>query len=279
MDLATIIGLLLAWGALGLGIIIEGGELGSFFKISAVILVIGGTLGATVISFSLGQILSLPKIMMRAFLQKQLHVTEAMNLLIAFAEKARREGLLSLEDELEKVADPFLAKGVRLVVDGTDPALVRDILETELSFLEERHKLGESIFTTMGGFAPTLGIIGTVAGLVHMLSQLDDPSKMGPAIAAAFMATFYGVSVANLVFLPIANKLKVRSAEEVLLRQVIIEGVLSIQAGDNPRILEEKLRSFLPPAMRAAVGRHAKGEAGGAPQAAGAETLERTGTR
>jgi chemotaxis protein MotA len=163
------------------------------------------------------------------------------------------------------VDDNFLKKGIQLVVDGTDIELVRNILETDLSFLETRHKLGEGLFTTMGGFSPTLGIIGTVMGLVHALSTIESATKTAQAIAVAFIATFYGISFANLIFLPIANKLKAKTAEEVLLREVMIEGILSISAGDNPRIVEEKLKAFLSPKEQAAK----EEAAGGTQKAAG----------
>jgi chemotaxis protein MotA len=167
------------------------------------------------------------------------------------AEKARREGLLSLEEETQTLSDPFLRKGISLVVDGTDPELVKDILESDLDAMEARHSRQAGLYMTMGGFAPTLGIIGTVMGLVHVLENLSDPGTLGPAISSAFIATFYGVSSANLVFLPIGNKLKRISHDEVHARTMLIEGVISIQAGDNPRVVEEKLRTFLDPAERA----------------------------
>jgi chemotaxis protein MotA len=183
--------------------------------------------------------------------------------LVGFATKARREGLLGLEDEIANVNDSFLKKGIQLVVDGTDIELVRSILETDLAFLETRHKLGEGFWGTMGGYAPTIGIIGTVMGLVNALSQLENASKVAGAIAVAFIATFYGIGFANLIFLPISFKLKAKSAEEVLIREVMIEGILSISAGDNPRIVEEKLKAFLSPKEQEA-SKAAEGEEKGA---------------
>jgi len=174
-------------------------------------------------------------------------------MLVTFAERARREGLLSLEDQSKDIDDDFLKKGIQLAIDGTDPELVREIMQTGIAFLGTRHHHGANLFATMGGFAPTLGVIGTVAGLVHMLANLSDPGSMGPSIAAAFIATLYGVSSANLLFLPLANKLKHVSSEEVLVREIMTEGILSIQAGDNPRIVEEKLKAFLAPKARKAI--------------------------
>ena len=250
MDLATIIGLLLAWGALVGSLLMEGGDPRALVNILAALLVFGGTLGAATVSFRLDQIKGIPDILRKAFTAKEQDVPAAIAMLVKFAERARRDGLLTLEDEALKVDDEFLKRGIRLAVDGTDPEMVREILSTEIHFLQSRHKVGESIFTTMGGFAPTLGIIGTVIGLIHMLANLSDPGKMGPLIAGAFIATLYGVSSANLIFLPIGNKLRARSSDEVLVREVMIEGILAIQAGDKPRIVEDKLKAFLAPKLR-----------------------------
>lgn len=250
MDLATIIGLLLSWGALIGALLMEGGELKSLVNLPAALLVFGGTIGAALISFKMDQIMSLPGILSQVFSEKSYDPGETIALLVKFAERARREGLLPLENEAKLIADPFLQRGVRLAIDGTDPQTVREILNTEIHFLQTRHKVGESMFTTLGGFAPTLGIIGTVMGLIHMLANLSDPGKMGPLIAGAFIATLYGVSSANLIFLPIGNKLRNLSAEEVLVREVMLEGILAIQAGDNPRIVDEKLRAYLSPKLR-----------------------------
>jgi chemotaxis protein MotA len=250
MDLATIIGMLLAWGALVGSLLMEGGELKALINIPAALLVFGGTLGAATISFKMNQITGLPGILAQAFRSKTYDVAEVIAIMVRFAERARREGLLVLEEDCRRIEDPFLQRGMRLAIDGTEPELVREILHTEIHFLQARHKVGENIFTTLGGFAPTLGIIGTVMGLIHMLANLSDPAKMGPLIAGAFIATLYGVSSANLLFLPIGNKLKARSAEEVVMREVMVEGILAIQSGDNPRIVEEKLKAFLAPKLR-----------------------------
>ncbi len=253
MDFATIIGMLLAWGALVGALLMEGGELKSLINLPAGLLVFGGTLGAATISFKMSQITGLPGVLKQAFTAKTHDVAEVIEIMVGFAERARREGLLVLEEDARKINDEFLQRGMRLAIDGTDPELVREILTTEIHFLQARHKVGESIFTTLGGFAPTLGIIGTVMGLIHMLANLSDPAKMGPLIAGAFIATLYGVSSANLLFLPIGNKLKARTAEEVVIREVMVEGILSIQSGDNPRIVEEKLKAFLAPKLRQAL--------------------------
>ncbi|HEY3282811.1 MAG TPA: flagellar motor protein [Armatimonadota bacterium] len=255
MDLATILGLLLGWGAFLGSILMEGGSIGGLINIPAFILVVGGTLGATVISYPLSAMTSLPLILKNAFIGASYDTTKLVMTVVDLAKKARREGILVLEDEARKIDNVFLRTGIQLVVDGVPSEAVREILETEVVAMQERHKVGESIMSAMGGFGPTLGVIGTVSGLVHMLHNLSDPGKMGPAIAGAFIATLYGVCTANLIYLPIAGKLKCRSAEEVAYCVLVIEGILSIQAGDNPRIVESKMRAFLGPKQREALER------------------------
>lgn len=259
MDLATIVGLIMAWGSVISLVYIEGGHLGALWNIGAFILVVGGTLGVTIIGSDKEDILSIPSFMKNAFFNKPVDVVENIITLVNLSKTVRKEGLLSLEKVSESIEDEFFKKAIQIVVDGLDAEQVRNILETDLELLEERHKVGAKIFGTMGGFGPTLGIIGTVMGLVHMLANISSPDTMGPAIAAAFIATLYGVSTANLIYIPIGNKLKRRNEEEVHSRMIILEGIISIQAGDNPRILEEKLLTFLPPKQRMVVSEKIKG--------------------
>ena len=169
---------------------------------------------------------------------------------VRFATTARKEGLLSLENELATLDDPFLRKGIELVVDGTDSELIREIMQTEIECQAERHREGARLFMTMGGLAPTLGVTGTVMGLIHMMAKINDPSTMGPAIASAFLATLYGVASANLLFLPIANKLTARSRQEHGVREMILEGLLALQAGETPIAIQQRLQSFLEPGQR-----------------------------
>lgn len=253
MDLATIGGLILAWGSVISLVYIEGGSLLSLWNFGAMVLVVGGTIGATIIGSKLEDILNLPQVILQAVMTKVVQVGKTIGLLVELSRTVRKEGLLSLERASENIQDAFFKKAIQIVVDGLDAEQVRNILETDLDLLDERHKRSQKIFATLGGFAPTLGIIGTVLGLVNMLANISTPDTMGPAIASAFIATLYGISTANLIYLPIGNKLKRRSEEEVLERRIILEGIISIQAGDNPRILEEKLLSFLPPKLRAQV--------------------------
>jgi|YNPNPStandDraft_1061719.scaffolds.fasta_scaffold01612_7 chemotaxis protein MotA len=253
MDLATVIGLFLAWGAFLGSVLMEGTHITALLNIPAAVLVIGGTMGATIFSYPLEQLKKIPLLVKKALFAEPVDMVGTVNTIINLARKARREGILVLEQETRTLENRFLSTGIQLVVDGLPPEAVRETLENEIAALQERHKAGESIFMSMGGYSPTLGVIGTVAGLVHMLSNLSDPGKMGPAIANAFIATLYGVSLANLLYLPIANKLKVRSQEEVALYTLMLEGILSIQAGDNPRVVESKIISYLPPKERTVV--------------------------
>jgi chemotaxis protein MotA len=237
-----------------IALMMDGGHLKDLLIPSAFVIVVGGTLGATIVSFPLRQLRGLPAIIRNAFYSTETDLRDIIDLMVDFARIARKQGILELETAASGIDDKFLRTGVQLVVDGVPSEMVREILETEIVSLQERHKVGESIFATMGGFAPTLGIIGTVMGLIHMLSNLDQPGKMGPAIASAFVATLYGVALANLVFLPISSKLKSRTAEEIIAYDMMVEGVLSIQAGDSPRMVEAKMLAFLPPKLRETLG-------------------------
>jgi len=247
----------LGWGGLLIAILWEGDwsphVLVTFLNPSAFVLIAMGTLGATMIGFPWAVTKDAFNILKKAFFEEIFDPRETINMMVGFATKARREGLLGLEEDIAGLSDPFLKKGLQLVVDGTEMEMVRSILENDLASLEARHKLGESYFGAMGGFAPTLGIIGTVAGLVHALYSITDVSKLSGAIAVAFLATFYGIGSANLIFLPLSNKLKARSQAEVIVRTLMMEGILSISAGDNPRIVEEKLKAYLSPKLKAAM--------------------------
>ena len=250
MDLTTILGLVVGISAMVISVILEGGHLSSLFSLPALIIIGGGTFGATAIGFTLEELKTVPTLLRISMRDEKHDITQLISTLVTFAEKARREGLLALEEDLSAIEDKFLKKGMQLVIDGTDAELVRSIMETELAFIQERHHKGASIFEAAGGYAPTMGIIGTVMGLVHVLGNLSDTESLGPAISTAFLATLYGILFANILFLPIAGKLKNRSAHQVLVYEVTLEGILSVQAGDNPRIVEEKLEAFLAPTKR-----------------------------
>lgn len=250
MELATLIGLLIGWGVMIVANFLEGGHLSSLWQYTAFLIVIGGTIGATFISFPLKDVLNLPRIIALTFKPSPYDPAALIPQMTAYAERARREGLLSLESEIAGAEDPFLRKGLQMVADGIDAHTIRELLETELTFIASRHAASFGILEAMGGYAPTMGIIGTVMGLIHVLGNLGEPSKLGPAIAVAFVATLYGVWTANLLWLPLATKLKRRSEEEVLAREMMVTGVLAIQAGENPQIVEDKLKGFLPPKLR-----------------------------
>jgi chemotaxis protein MotA len=250
MDLATIVGTIAALVVVVLVMILDGGSPAELFAHpAAIILIIGGSLSATTVSFPLSAIISLPKFIMQAMFTNKLDPLGAIDLLAKMADKARREGLLALEEESKKISDPFLQKGIMLVVDGVDPEQIKSILEITIENMEERHKQGSGFFQAAGGFAPTFGIIGTVMGLINVVQHLDDPSTLGKAIASAFLATLWGLLMANLIYLPIGGKLKAKNEEEVAYRYMLMEGILSIQGGENPRIIREKLMSYLPPSV------------------------------
>lgn len=251
MDLATLLGIIIGTVLLVVSIAIEG-DISLFWSFSSILIVFGGTFAAIMINFSMGQVLSVFPLLKVAFSKNNTDSVKIIDTLVEFAEISRREGLLALEERSATLDEPFLEKGIQLVVDGTDAELVRSILEIELAFLEERHRLGQRIFEQMGALSPAFGMIGTLIGLIAMLGDLDDPDQIGVGMAVALITTLYGAVASNLVFLPVAGKLRLKSDEEILIKQVMIEGILSIQAGENPRIVEEKLKSFLSPGERKA---------------------------
>jgi chemotaxis protein MotA len=279
MDISTVAGLVSGVLLLGWGIVAGGAASGMSFATSlkafvdfpSFLITMGGTFAAVLASYPLERVKSVPGILRNAFRTKMMPPAELIATLVAYAQKARRDGLLALEDEAAKAQDAFLKKGVQLVVDGTDPELVRNILETDLSFLENRHKSGAAMFDTGAALAPAFGMIGTLIGLIQMLGTLDAPEKIGPGMAVALVTTFYGSVLSNVVFTPLSNKLKGRSAEEVLIREVMVEGILSIQAGDNPRIVEEKLNAFLAPKTRSSTRGQGQGQGRGDAREAVAE--------
>jgi chemotaxis protein MotA len=258
LDLATVIGIVLALFAIAFSAYVGHVDVSILFtRYEAFVLVFAGTIAATMISFPMKTFLrGLRTGFAMAFTEPQYHEHEIIANLVTFAEKARREGLLALENEAAELDDEFMRKGIQLVIDGRDADIIRKILETEVLFVQERNAKAEAVLMTMGGFSPTLGIIGTVLGLIAMLSKLGDTSSgsvtgsIGIATAEAFVATFFGISLANLLWLPLGAKVKERNGQLLLLREIMIEGILSIQAGDNPRLLEEKLHAFLDPNER-----------------------------
>ena len=256
MDFATVLGLLIAVGSLALAAWIGNVDARIIFaRYEAFLLVFGGTVGATLVSFPMRTFLGGISLGLRtAFTEPVYHEREVIATLVSFAEKARREGLLALESEAAALEDDFMRKGIQLVIDGRDTDIIRKILETEALYVQDRNSKAEAVFMTMGGYSPTLGIIGTVLGLIAMLKGLGSLSgngnvagSLGIATAQAFVATFFGIALANVLWIPLASKIKERAGAQLLMREIMIEGILSIQAGDNPRLLEEKLHAFLDP--------------------------------
>jgi len=252
MDLATIVGIVSAFSLVIIATA-SGGGLTWFWDIPSVLIVFGGVFGAVLINYPLADVLGVFKVAKNAFLKKEQKARDVIDIMVTMSKVSRKDGMLSLQGMTEKIRDPFLVKAVNLLIDGLDPTDVTNILDTELDFIEERHRLGAEIFTSMGNFAPAMGMTGTLIGLVQMLMRMNDPSTIGPSMSVALVTTFYGVILANLIFLPIAGKLRRLSTQELLVKQLIINGILSIQSGDNPRILEQKLHSFISPRERKSV--------------------------
>src|SRR4051794_30581997 len=250
MKATTAIGIVVAFVGLAVGATMEGSQLPAFFNVPALVIIMSGTIGAVMASTSFENMKAIPALYKTAIGGAVPDLNERAQLLVGLAERARREGLLALDDEIGKIDDEFVKKGLQLVVDGTDADVVAEVLEIETEAMATRHGVMGKVFKDAGGFSPTIGIIGTVMGLIHVLENLDKPETLGPAISGAFIATLMGVGMANVVFLPVGLRLKQLSEWEQEQRILIIEGILAIQAGDNPRVVQEKLMSFVPPAER-----------------------------
>jgi chemotaxis protein MotA len=255
MDPATLAGVGLALAAIFGSMVMEGGNPAALILPPAMVLVFVGTFGVAMASGLMKDFTGALAALKDAFLTKPHDSEDAIKTVVDFADRARREGLLALEEAAKSVDDPFLRKGIELAVDGTDPEELREILESEIDAKKKTDKIGSGLFADMGGYAPTMGIIGTVLGLIHVLENLSDPDKLGPLIAGAFVATLWGVLSANAIWLPISKKLERVSALEVTHMQLLLEGIMSIQAGANPRVIEQKLLSFLPAKEREALER------------------------
>lgn len=270
MKATTAIGIVIAFVGLAVGATMEGSQLPAFFNVPALVIIMSGTIGAVMASNSFEAMKAIPTLYKKAISGDVPDLNERARLLVSLAERARREGLLALDDEVGKIDDEYVKKGLQLIVDGTDADVVAEVLEIEAEAMGARHGVAAKVFKDAGGFSPTIGIIGTVMGLIHVLENLDNPETLGPAISGAFIATLYGVAMANIIFLPTANRLAGLSKAEVELRTLTLEGLLGIQAGDNPRILAEKLQSFIPPTERNSAA-DSSGAAAGAAAGAGAE--------
>ncbi|MFN8008421.1 MAG: flagellar motor protein [Terriglobia bacterium] len=246
MDIASLIGLILGLGAVIGGAALEGLHLGSITQPTAAIIVFGGTIGAVALGFPLKSLIAAGKGGLRVIFEPKVKNSQIVEEIIQYAHKARKDGLISLESLIPNASDEFLQKAMSLAVDGTDPKVLRETMEIELNHIDEEGEIDAKIFEAAGGYAPTIGIIGAVLGLIHVMENLSDPSKLGSGIAVAFVATVYGVSSANLIYLPFATKLKIRHKQFMVAREMMLEGIIAILEGVNPRIIEEKLKGYLP---------------------------------
>ncbi|MBB6452138.1 chemotaxis protein MotA [Salirhabdus euzebyi] len=246
-DILTPIGIFIGLTMVLFGIYTNGGLGGvaSFVDVASILVVLGGLCAAIIVNFSIKELKLTLKVFKEAFRKSENDLKSLIDLFVTLSEKARREGLLALENEIEEVEDPFIKKGVLLAIDGIEPEVINDIMSAEIAAIEERHQKGRAIIQKAGEYAPAWGMIGTLIGLVLMLENLTNPETIGPSMAVALITTFYGTLLANLVFLPIASKLENRTDEEIFLKQIVIEGVIGVQSGQNPKILEEKLSAFL----------------------------------
>ena len=247
MDLATLVGLL---GALGIVVaaMVLGGDVGIFVNVPSILIVFGGTLFTVLIKFTLGQFLGAGKVAGKAFMFKSISPDVIISETVELADAARKGGLLSLEDK--QVSSPFMQRGIQLLVDGHDPEIVKSLLSKEASLTTARHEVGADIFKAMGDVGPAMGMIGTLVGLVQMLSNMSDPKSFCPAMAVSLLTTLFGAMLATIIALPIADKLAIRKDEEALNQALVIDGLLAIQAGQNPRVVEQMLRNYLPEGKR-----------------------------
>ncbi|GAE92910.1 flagellar motor rotation protein MotA [Gracilibacillus boraciitolerans JCM 21714] len=251
-DLFTPIGITIGFLMIMFGIVSSGGMGGfvGFIQGASVLIVLGGLIAALLVNFNIKQIKTTRYVIQETFKQNDHDLSELIDLFERLSERARREGLLALENELDDVDDPYIKKGVLLAIDGIEPEVINDIMNAEIDAMEDRHYRGRLIIEKAGEYAPAWGMIGTLIGLILMLQNLEDPTTLGPSMAVALLTTFYGSVLANLVFIPMAGKLETKTSEEVFMKQVIIEGVIGVQSGQNPRILKEKLSAFLSEKMK-----------------------------
>ncbi|MBU2760504.1 flagellar motor protein [Acidithiobacillus sulfurivorans] len=244
MDFLTIIGLVVAFGGIFLGQLLEGGKLSSVLQLTAFIIVIGGTMGAVMVQYRLPVFVRSLKMVPWIILPPKTDPQPIIQELLEWSNAARKNGLLALEGLLESVTDPFMRKGLQMLVDGSEPAKIRATLEVDMDSRSEIERQAARVFESAGGYSPTIGILGAVLGLIHVMENLADPAKLGAGIATAFVATIYGVGSANLLFLPISNKLKGIVHQQNYLREMIIEGLVGIAEGENPKLIEGRLQSF-----------------------------------
>ena len=250
MDIATVIGIVVAFGLVLFAI---GDAVTGFIDVPSMAIVIGGTVGVLLVAYPLANCIGVIKIILKTILNKPADGPSIVKELVELSQIVRKEGILALESKVGDIEHPFLSKGLQMAIDGQEPSEIEDILYMEMDKLGERHQRGSDMMTALGTFAPSMGMIGTLVGLVLMLANMEDPASIGPSMAVALLTTFYGALMANIIFLPMATKLKTRSKEEVLVHEIILTGVQSLVAGENPRVMEQKLHGFFPPANRKSV--------------------------
>lgn len=250
MDIASIIGVVLAFVMMTGAVVLSGGSFSSFWDTPAIMMVFGGTLGAVMMCFSLKSILNMPRVMLKAFFNRPIDQVQIIEQMVNLSQTARREGLLALESRLAEIANPFIRLGIQLAVDGTRPDIIEDIMRTDIDSFNRRHKEGKGVIDQVGRFGPAFGMIGTLLGLIIMLGNMSDPSAIGSGMAVALITTLYGTVLSNVMFLPMSEKLASLTKSELISREMILRGVLAIQSGENPRVIEQKLATFLPEKQR-----------------------------
>ncbi len=250
MDIASLLGIVTAIALIAGSIAVGSAPFSAFIDVPSVLVVIGGSFGATLICFPLKTLLSAPLVTKKIFLNKAEHIPDLIEQLVSLAETARRDGLLALEARLGEVENNFIRLGIQMAVDGTRPEVIEDIMRTEMDAVATRHRDGKSMMDQLGKFAPAYGMIGTLMGLIMMLSDMSDPSKIGSGMAVALITTLYGAIVANVMFIPFAEKLGFINKQEMFSLEIIVRGIMAIQSGENPRVVEQKLNTFLPPKLR-----------------------------
>ncbi|GAV19407.1 chemotaxis protein MotA [Mariprofundus micogutta] len=248
MDIATLIGIVLAFGLVAFAI---GGGIASFIDPPSMMIVIGGTVGVLLVGYPLANCIGVIGVALKTFMYKVDPGSDVVGKLVELAQVVRKDGILALESEVGNIENEFMAKGLQMAIDGQEPQAIEDILYMEMDKVADRHSRGADMFTALGTYAPSMGMIGTLVGLVLMLQNMSDPSSIGPSMSIALLTTFYGALMANILFLPMAGKLKTRSKEELLIQEIILVGIQSLVAGENPRIMEQKLLGYLPPKERA----------------------------
>ncbi len=256
MDLGILFGFLGTWVLLGWALM-AGGNVFAYVDVPSIILVLGASITVVFFCFPAGNVKRIISVGKKALFHKNRPVEQLIADLVSYAELARRDGILSLESAMADIDDPFVVRGIQMAVDGSDPELIESVLNSEVENTVERHEVGKALYDALGKYAPAFGMIGTLVGLVAMLSDLSDPSQIGAGMAVALLTTLYGAVVANAIALPVADRLALRSSEEVLYKTIVIKGVMSIQSGDNPRVVEQKLRTYLPPSKAAAEAKEA----------------------